>query len=538
MEQKIPAIIQSINNGLGNRSEFIDKTCGENFRQLADFSPYLDQVRSSNPDEFMVFKVLAHMRNNHTIVTGTYIYGPFFFYQIGFSLAIGKMLGVIHSGQTAAYYLVNPDKFANFYICGRLLSAFFGALAVVVVFMLGYKIGKLPLAILSAAILTFIPLFSLSSKFIKADSFLMFWTAVTLLFSVTIINSSKWRYYLLSGVFLGLSTATKYPAAINAVFLIMFHLVRRMPEFKIKHKFTYDDFKLIAAGVVAILTFFMVSPAILLDWRTFWSDLTWIQSVSRDGNQFLNILNALLCYSYDALFYTVGIPASLVIAAGVLFAIVKGDKICLAMFPGIILYLFIASRGLATSDAYMLPAYIPLCLMAGRVINAIHQRIVCWIVAGIVVVGTLSYSLAYTDAALSENSRITAAKWINDNIASGSTLGTVWYPVNYRVPMVSPNRYKLVNAKIDGNEVFNNADFFLDSSYEWLAKDFFNRLTYGDEEPIARNIAKIKEFEYVPLAFFGLLPLTRKHRLNLYFEVICPKIIVYKNCKINRVQHD
>jgi hypothetical protein len=53
---------------------------------------------------------------------------------------------------------------------------------------------------------------------------------------------------------------------------------------------------------------------------------------------------------------------------------------------------------------------------------------------------------------------------------------------------------------------------------------------------ISPGIIKIKEFQYVPRAFFGLLPLTREHRLNLYFEVICPTMLVYKNGK--KVKND
>lgn len=531
VEKNLPVIRESLSNGIGQRSEFIDKTCGENFKQLAELSPYLDQVRSANPDEFMVFKVLANMHKNRTIITGTYIYGPFFFYQIGASLVIGKILGIIDTAHPATYFLCNPDKFASYFLCGRLLSALFGALTIGVVFLIGYRIGRLPLAVLAAGILAFIPLFSLAAKFIKADSPLMFWTSLTIFFAVPVIDSAKWRFYILTGVCIGLSTATKYPAAVNASFLVMFHLLRRFSEFKKCHKLINDDWKLIVAGLIAVSAFLLSSPPVLLDWRTFWYDLSWIQSVSRDGSQVFNILDSLICYLYDAFFYTVGIPGTIAVVVGLIFALVKPEKIWLGMFPGIILYLFIASRGLATSDAYMLPAYIPLCLMAGRAINAIPWQFLKRIAGGIVIVGTFSYSYAYTDAALAENSRITAINWINSNIPAGSSLGTVWYPVNYRVPMVSPERYRLVNLKTDGTKAFSDADYFLDSSYEWLAKDFLSRIRYGDEELISPGIIKIKEFEYVPRAFFGLLPLTREHRLNLYFEVICPKMLVYKNGK-------
>jgi hypothetical protein len=40
---------------------------------------------------------------------------------------------------------------------------------------------------------------------------------------------------------------------------------------------------------------------------------------------------------------------------------------------------------------------------------------------------------------------------------------------------------------------------------------------------------KVIDFENVPRAFFGLLPLKRNHRMNHYFEVVAPVISIYKN---------
>ena len=530
MEKKLPEIRAAMTAGLGNRSEFLEKSNADNFRQLAYFSPYFDQLRTFNPDEFFTFKVLKNMAENRTINPGYYIYGPFYFYQVGASLAFCRITGIIDSVKAPSHYLTHPEEFARFFLCGRIFTALMATLAVAVTFLIGYRIGRLPLAAFAASLLAFIPLFSLAAKFIKADIITVFWSSLVILFAVPVLERSNWIYYILSGICIGLSAGCKYPAAINASYLVMFHLLRRYPEIRNGQKWVVrDDLKLVAAGGISIIAFLVCCPPVILDWVTFSSDLQWTQSVARVGDISGNILESIMCYSYDALFYTVGIPGFIAIAGGLILCILKPGKVWIGMFPAILLFLFVASRGSDTSDAYMLPAYIPLCLMAGRFVFYPKNRMLASTAAVLIIIGTFSYSLAYANVARGENVRMTAAKWVNQNIREGSVLGSLLYPVGYRLPMVSPEKYHLVNFKIDGFKAFEKADYYLNTSFDWDGQNWLGRVVYGEETSFMPWTEKVIDFENVPRAFFGLLPLNRNHRLNHYFEVVSPVISIYKN---------
>jgi hypothetical protein len=243
----------------------------------------------------------------------------------------------------------------------------------------------------------------------------------------------------------------------------------------------------------------------------------------------VNMFESMVSYSYDALFYTVGIPGFIAIAGGLILCICKPGKIWIGMFPGILLFLFVASKGADTSDAYLLPAYIPLCLMAGRFVFYPKNLVFSSTAAVLVIIGTFSYSLAYANIASAENVRTTAAKWINRNIPAGSVIGSSLYPVSYRVAMVSPEKYRLVNSQIDGQKIFEQADYYVQSSFDWSSQSCPRRFIYGEEAAIAPWSVKVIDFENVPRAFFGLLPLKRNHRMNHYFEVVAPVISIYKN---------
>ena len=530
MEKKIPDIRDAMASGLGERSEFLDKKNPDNFKQLAAFSPYLDQLRTYNPDEFFTFKVFKNMKDNRTINPGYYIYGPFYFYQVGAALAFCRVTGIINSVKSPSYYLAHPEEFAIFFLCGRVFTALMATMAVGVTFLIGYRIGRLPMAAFAASLLAFIPLFSLAAKFIKADSITVFWTSLVILFAIPVLVRSNWIYYVLSGICIGLAAGGKYPAAVSASYLVMFHLLRRYPEIRKSGQWIVrDDFKLAAAGVISIATFLLVCPPVILDWARFSGDLKWVQSVAREGSITENIFDALMSYSHDAFFFTVGIPGFIAILGGLILCVIKPEKIWVGMFPGILLFLFVASRGSDTSDAYMLPAYIPLCLMATRFMFYPKKRALTSTLAALVLISTFSYSLAYANIAAGENIRTAAARWINENIPAHSVLGSPLYPVGYRLPMVSPEKYRLVNLKLDGYRTFSAADYYVYSSFDWESQNWLGRTVYGEKMVLPAHVEKVIVFENVPYAFFGLLPLHRNHRLNHYFEVVSPVISIYKN---------
>jgi hypothetical protein len=422
---------------------------------------------------------------------------------------------------------------APFYLAGRILTAVLMTLCVAVVFLAGFRVGKLPVAVFSSLFFCFLPLVNLAGKAIKPEASLMFFSALTLLFSIPVIKRARWQDYVLSGVCIGLATASKYPGVLNCSYIVMFHLIRRYSEFKKqaaedRRILVADDWKLIIAGIVSVTAFFIVNFAALLNFSGFWSDITGMAGGSRSGNILINMFDSLLCYFQDGFWYTLGIPAVIAMTCAMLYNLFKPSKLWLGCLLGILLFLWVASKGLKTSDAYLMPALIPLCLITGVWIFKLKNKTLRIGAAVLVIIGTFSYCWAYNQIMTSRNVRLTAAEWINENIPAGSTICTLRYPVFYRTPMVSPEKYKLVNQFMQGDEIAQKADYYVQTSYQWFPEDFWDRFQYGEDVKPAPGFKRLKEFEVVPKAFFGLLPLKRDHRLNHYFENIMPKIIIFK----------
>ena len=518
------------------RSEFLDKKDRSNFIELARFSPYFDSMRSTNPDEFYTLKTLSGMAARRDINPRSYIYGPFYFYQIGASLAAAKVTGYLPRESNLNYYLLNPEKFIPFYMSGRILCAIYGTLSVLVIFLIGYRLGKTPLAAFSAAFLAFMPLVVLASKFIKPDTPTLFWTSMVLLLSLPILERAKLRDYLLSGICIGLAAGCKYPAVFSASYPVMFHLLRKSrffkkDDFSLKNFCTKEELFLVSAGAASFIAFLIVCPSFILDHASFIKDLNWLTSITREGSPLYNMFYTFVCFCYDSMFYTLGLPGFIAIVAGIIFVIIKPEKVWIAMLPMIILFLFLASKGMPNSDAYLMPAFVPMVLLSGRALLSFKKVWMHSTLAAVVLISVFSYAHGWNNSMADENSRISALRWINNNIKDGSSIASLRYPVLYRVPVASPTRYNLVSEQIEGKKALD-ADYYLHSSFQWPFPSLGDYISGRDIEQAPSGFKKIIEIENQPSVYFGLLKLKRPHRLNLYFEVVAPRIILYKKQRV------
>jgi Dolichyl-phosphate-mannose-protein mannosyltransferase len=518
------------------RSEFMDKSKRENFVELARFSPYFDSMRSINPDEFYALKILSGMASRRDINPRSYIYGPFFIYQIGASLAATKVTGYLPKEKDLDYFLLNPEKFVPFYMSGRILCAIYGTLAVFITFLIGYRLGKTPLAAFAAAFLAFMPLVVLASKFIKPDTPSLFWTSLVLLFSLPILERAKFRDYLLTGICIGLAAGCKYPAVLTASYPVMFHLLRKSKFFKkdnfsLKNFSSKEELMLVGAGAVSFISFIIVCPSFILDHANFMKDLTWIASVSRGGSILYNMFSTFVCLCYDSIFYTLGLPGFVAIIAGIIFVIIKPQKVWIAMLPMIILFLFLTSKGMPNSDAYLMPAFVPMALLAGRAILSPKKVWLKSTFAAIVLISVFSYAHGWNNAMEAENSRISALRWINTEVKEGSSIASLRYPVLYRIPVANPVKYNLVSEQIEGKKALE-ANYYLHSSFQWELPSLSDYILGKDIEKAPTGFRKIIEINNQPSVYFGLLKLKRPHKLNHYFEVVAPRIILYKKQRV------
>ena len=145
-------------------------------------------------------------------------------------------------GEYGVYYLLgrlsglftNPQDFAQhyfdapgaFYLIGRVSTAVFGALTVLLSYRLGKEVRGRFCGVLSALVLCLTLGHIASSQQVKMDVPATFFTAWAALFCLRVLKRGLRKDYLLAGVLTGLGTATKYYSIVLLVPFVFCHLFR------------------------------------------------------------------------------------------------------------------------------------------------------------------------------------------------------------------------------------------------------------------------------------------------------------------------
>lgn len=163
------------------------------------------------------------------------------------------------------------------YSLQRILSAFVGSITIVLLYILASKFYNSKIALISSLILSLTPHYFAHSRVATQENFVSFMTLVTVCFFFFALRTRKLkhRFYIISGVLLGLSIATKY----NSLFFLVLFLLLTLSEFGrrfLKSRFLILKNDLILIPFLALGTFYAV-------WPWLWPDPVgrFLSSVSR-----------------------------------------------------------------------------------------------------------------------------------------------------------------------------------------------------------------------------------------------------------------
>lgn len=173
-----------------------------------------------------------------------------------------------------------PDVFytpAALFFVSRLLSALFGALTLIPIFIISRMIFDKKVGYIAAIILMILPVHVYESHFAKLDIAHTFFVAIAVFWIYKIYKEGNRRAFIWTGIFIGIATSIKYNAALLFVPAIIAYLMRRfevegLPWYK---KFGVDKpsfINFLYSGLISIATFYIGSPYALIDYKTFFSD--------------------------------------------------------------------------------------------------------------------------------------------------------------------------------------------------------------------------------------------------------------------------
>lgn len=498
-----------------------------------------DQGHFFHPDERNIAMAVSRIHFFDQLNPEFFAYGSFPIYLYR---AIGDTLVIVtkNPNWTTEWSYIN--------LIGRGVSALFSTLTIFLVFLLGKKIWNERVGLISAFLTAFTVSLIQTAHFGVTESMLTFWLILLTLLSFKISEAPTIKNYLKAGIILGLAVSTKISALAFLIIPLTTHLLYHFKYLKRHFQFLFSIF-------IALLTFTIFSPYVFLDFQKF------LQSINYETGVALGRLKVVYTLQFEKTFPYLFQLKNLIWQAGpvailgfiaflflIFLAIKKRDKHLLIFLSFPILYFTYIGSWYTKFIRYMVPLIPFIILSTAWFLVEIQKK---WHLLGRIILtlalfSSLLWSIAFFSIYTKESTRITASRWIYQNIPKESKiLGEHWddgLPID--LSPNHPNQYKIKQLAIYEPDDFKKVEYF---AQELSQTDYIiinSRRLYGtlmnlpEKYPITSRYYELLfsgQLGYQKIAEFSSYPTVFSKTINddsteETFQVYDhPKVIIFKN---------
>ena len=394
---------------------------------------------------------------NHAIAYGTgdlnphfFIIPPlcsyllFFFYGIYF--VFGKLLGIF--GGTEEFALTFFSDSTVFYVIARLiLGVIPGTLMVWMSYVLHKTFFGIKGALYTAALAAFSFLFVINAHYAYTDSVLMVFILAAYIFIGKLTQDPSLKNYLLSGIFIGLATGTKYNGILLMVSLYFAHLFTVFDKGLDKKNILFS-MKLWCTAAIGMIIFVVTNPFSVLDWSAFYNTIA--------GGIRNNYMGWTYHISYS-LAQGIGWSVLGVSTAGILMLFLREKiwKVSIFFSFPVIFYMHLVLKSQRFSR-YAMPLIPFLAIAASFFIFHIllpktrskAQRAVVIFIAVLIMIPTTIKSVKADLLFAGEDTRNISTEWVKEHISSGSKISADH--TSFRPQILQTKEQMLEKRKIAG----------------------------------------------------------------------------------------
>lgn len=259
-------------------------------------------------------------------------------------------------------------------LLGRLTSVLCGLLVCLVALRAGYLLADAGGALVAGGVCALSPLLVSHAQLVEPDALVTAFSALALLQLLRVSGGGRVRDYALTGLWIGLGTASKYTPALMALSLYAVHLERRRIEGLTNRGFGLDDRRLGWAALVALLSFCVASPYTLADLGVLRRDFAY-QALHMSSGHFGHEQQG-LGYAYylrQVLPAGLGWPALLAGLAGLALGARESAARRVPLWS-LLPYLVVLGSLSTHFERYMLPVVLPLALGCAMLVDLVRRR--------------------------------------------------------------------------------------------------------------------------------------------------------------------
>lgn len=218
---------------------------------------------------------------------------PQLFYPMTFAYIGGFLLKAVAwiAPALGLYQGPSPMDFTleQVLLISRLLSAFMGALTILVVYKIGKRLFSETMGLAAAAFFSLSFVHILYSHQIVLDVPMTLFYALTIYFCVRIYQAGRWAAYLAAAFFAGIATATKYNAVFVVLSILAAHIAVKRRATKNAVRILFDP-KILAAAGVSLLGFVAGHPYAFLWARSFVQSTRTLAKLVHDTEWYLVLI--------------------------------------------------------------------------------------------------------------------------------------------------------------------------------------------------------------------------------------------------------
>lgn len=347
-----------------------------------------------------------------------------------------------------------------FYLSGRLMFALFGVASILLLYAITARLFNRTTGLVAATIFALSPLHVFFSKLIRTDILMTFLVLIVFWFCLEILEKRTWKSYILAGFFSGLAIATKYPALIVVLVIVITYIFSH----------SRNDFrKLIISGFASVFGAFVGSPFLFLDFKKVLADIAIENRYTHVSYTGEGIIRNLMWYVQNPLLHALSPIGLILVVFGIILCIDsrKKEMWILLIFP-LSFLCFISLMHLRWAR-WIIPVLPFLCVLIAQAfywiiiwveqhINFQAKKLVGFILVSTLVVTLLRADIIQGIEMSGKDTRTLAGEWILDHIPQRSRILVEKYaphlPIERYTFLLVEHSGKLV--EVDPKEIRNS----------------------------------------------------------------------------------
>ena len=375
---------------------------------------------------------------------------------------VGQVLGWFSDlSGFKSFYLADPTLF---YLLPRSFFALFGTFSAFLVYLIARALYGAAPALVASFALAVSPLHIEFSEKIRSDVLASGLILLVAYFALRIFRTRSLHAYVWAGALTGVAVATKYPSVMALGMILFAHLFGDTNRLK-------NLWKLLVAGICAVVTLFLSSPYLFVDYVTALDDIR-AATYTHLGANGGGVIDNMWWYVNTALVGSVGWPALCLCILAAFVAVRNRQSEVIMLVAFIFMYLLLIASVHIRWERWAVPLLPFFAILTAGGLNAVwvFSRARWPILSGkalVYVAGVLTLlPIAFRsvqDAAYRTlpDSRTAARNWIVANIPKDSRI-----LVESHGPQLPRGQYQFFDVDWNGNFTASNLPIHPSSNAE------------------------------------------------------------------------